>query len=202
MRLNLNDEIKVKLTEHGKDIYYHQYDRTNAVLGRELCKPSYPEVDDDGYTTFQLWCFIELYGIHMGMTLPNVIEPLDIVFDAPTIEPEPHYDEWCTDCKEYNQERHCCPRWNKVIEQTIEDLKGADRKWILCVDGNEPKANAECWISTNAKYVRRASYAPKANNQPNGFIVTDGSFGFYEYGKSAKAWMPYTQEPEPYREKG
>lgn len=86
MRLNLNDNIKVKLTEHGKDIYYHQYDRTNLLLGREVCKPSYPKVDEDGYTTFQLWCFMELYGIHMGMTLPNVIEPLDIVFDAPTIE--------------------------------------------------------------------------------------------------------------------
>lgn len=75
-------------------------------------------------------------------------------------------------------------------------------KWIPCVDGNEPKANADCWISTNAKFVRRASYAPKANNQPNGFIVTVGSFGFYEYGKSAKAWMPYTKDPEPYREEG
>lgn len=75
-------------------------------------------------------------------------------------------------------------------------------KWIPCVDGNEPKANAECWISTNAKYVRRASYAPKANNQPNGFIVSVGSFGFYEYGKSVKAWMPYTKEPEPYQEEG
>lgn len=94
MRLNLNDNIKVKLTEHGKDIYYHQYDRTNLLLGREVCKPSYPKVDEDGYTTFQLWCFIELYGIHMGMTLPNVIEPLDIVFDAPTIEPERKRGKW------------------------------------------------------------------------------------------------------------
>ena len=127
-------------------------------------------------------------------------EIIDVVEDQPTIEPEPHYDEWCTDCKEYDHERHCCPRWNKVIKQTVEDLKGADRKWIPCVDGNEPKANAECWISTNAKYVRRAIYAPRANDQPNGFIVTVGSFGFYEYGKSAKAWMPYTQEPEPYKE--
>lgn len=91
MRLNLNDNIKVKLTEHGKDIYYHQYDRTNAFLGRELCKPSYPKVDEDGYTTFQLWCFMELYGVHMGMTLPNVIKPLEIVFNEPTIEPEPRW---------------------------------------------------------------------------------------------------------------
>lgn len=82
MRLNLNDEIKVKLTEHGKNIYYHQYDQLNTALGREVCKPSYPKVDEDGYTTFQLWCFIELYGVHIGMSLPNVIEPLEIVCDA------------------------------------------------------------------------------------------------------------------------
>lgn len=94
VRLNLNDNIKVKLTEHGKDIYYHQYDRTNAFCGRELCKPSYPKVDEDGYTTFQLWCFMELYGVHIGMTLPNVIEPLDIVFDEPTIEPNRKMGKW------------------------------------------------------------------------------------------------------------
>ena len=94
MRLNLNDIIKVKLTDHGKDIYYHQYDMLNASAGRELCKPSYPKVDKDGYTTFQLWCFMELYGVHMGMALPNVIKPLDIVFDAPTIEPERKTGKW------------------------------------------------------------------------------------------------------------
>ena len=30
----------------------------------------------------------------MGMALPNVIEPLDIVFDAPTIEPERKKGKW------------------------------------------------------------------------------------------------------------
>jgi len=119
MRLNLNDNIKVKLTEHGKDIYYHQYDRTNAFFGKEVCKPNYPKVDEDGYTTFQLWCFMELYGVHMGMTLPNVIEPLDIVFDEPTIEPERKTGEWivhqpfedghknCNVCIECS----CCRTW-------------------------------------------------------------------------------------------
>ena len=131
MRLNLNEDIKVKLTEHGKDIYYHQYDRTNAVLGRELCKPSYPVVDDDGYTTFQLWCFMELYGVNMGMTLPNVIEPLDIVFDAQTIEPERKtgkwiYDAdglvWCNVCgfgKERSDDRvyRFCPNCGAKMEE-------------------------------------------------------------------------------------
>ena len=35
------------------------------------------------------------------------------------------YDEWCDDCKEYDNERHCCPRWNRVIRQTVEDMKAA-----------------------------------------------------------------------------
>ena len=80
LRINLNEPIKVKLTDRGKEIYYHQYDRTNQIAGREICKPSFPKEDENGYTEFQLWCFIKLYGMHIGMLLPNVIEPLEIVY--------------------------------------------------------------------------------------------------------------------------
>ena len=31
--------------------------------------------------------------------------------------------EWCHDCKEYDQEAHCCHRWTKVIRNTVEELK-------------------------------------------------------------------------------
>ena len=31
--------------------------------------------------------------------------------------------EWCHDCKEYDQEKHCCHRWTKVIRQTVEEVK-------------------------------------------------------------------------------
>ena len=81
IRLNLNEPIKVKLTDWGKEIYYHQYDRINQIAGREICKPKFPKEDENGYTKFQLWRFIELYGMHIGMTLPNVIEPLEIVYE-------------------------------------------------------------------------------------------------------------------------
>jgi hypothetical protein len=81
VRINLNESIKVKLTEWGKEIYYHQYDKTNQFAGREICKPKFPKEDENGYTEFQLWCFMELYGECMGMTLPNVIEPLEIIYE-------------------------------------------------------------------------------------------------------------------------
>lgn len=79
-KINLNETIKVKLTPYGAEIYYKQFDEVNKQRGREICKPQMPRIDKDGYTEFQLWHFIELYGQHIGMCKPNVIEPLDIVY--------------------------------------------------------------------------------------------------------------------------
>lgn len=31
--------------------------------------------------------------------------------------------EWCDACKEYDQEKHCCHRWTKVIRNTVEELR-------------------------------------------------------------------------------
>ena len=38
-------------------------------------------------------------------------------------EQEPQTFKWCTDCKEYDQEKHCCHRWSKVIRDTVEEMK-------------------------------------------------------------------------------
>lgn len=80
-KINLNDNVKVKLTDLGKDIYYHRYDELNRWCGRIINQPKFPEEDEEGYTQFKLWDFINLYGNHIGMTKPNVIEPLNIVFE-------------------------------------------------------------------------------------------------------------------------
>jgi hypothetical protein len=80
IRINLNESIKVKLTDFGKDIYFHQYDDINEHFGREICKPSYPTEDEDGYTEFQLWCFIGLYGTYIHTSSPNVIDPIEIIY--------------------------------------------------------------------------------------------------------------------------
>ena len=77
VKINMNDSIKVKLTDLGKEIYYHQFD--DCIRAGAKIKPHFPEVDEDGYTMFQLWNFIELYGEHIGVTKPNVIEPLEII---------------------------------------------------------------------------------------------------------------------------
>lgn len=80
--ININEHVKVKLTDYGKEIFYHQYDKLNKTYGKEIIKPSFPTVDSDGYTSFQLWCFMNLYGRYIDMGLQNVIEPLEIVFES------------------------------------------------------------------------------------------------------------------------
>lgn len=46
---------------------------------------------------------------------------VEVLKDLPTAHPE--LDEWCPDCKEYDAERHCCPRFNRVIRETLADMK-------------------------------------------------------------------------------
>lgn len=45
----------------------------------------------------------------------------DILEQLPTVDADEF--EWCHDCKEYNQNAHCCHRWTKVISNTVNDLK-------------------------------------------------------------------------------
>ena len=85
IKINLNDVVRFKLTDHGKDIYFHQYDELNEFLKEKGAEPigsRYPKEDEEGYSKMQLWQFIELYGNHMGMAKPNVIEPLDLLFEC------------------------------------------------------------------------------------------------------------------------
>ena len=46
----------------------------------------------------------------------------------PSAQPERRLDEWCTDCKEYDQEKHCCPRWNRVIRTTLQEVQPERKK--------------------------------------------------------------------------
>ena len=43
----------------------------------------------------------------------------------PSAQPEHtnscYTNSWCIDCKEYDTENKCCPRYNRVIKQTLDD---------------------------------------------------------------------------------
>ena len=48
-------------------------------------------------------------------------EAEDVIMGLPSAEEESF--EWCTDCKEYDQEAHCCHKWSKMIRKTVEEMQ-------------------------------------------------------------------------------
>lgn len=49
------------------------------------------------------------------------IEALDMAIEAlKTVFEHKETFEWCVECKEYDQEQHCCHRWTKQILKTIK----------------------------------------------------------------------------------
>ena len=88
-QLNLNSIVKVKLTDRGKDIYYHQYDDINKLYierGLTPLTPRMPKVDSEGYTKFQLWHFMNVFGEYMCLGLPEVIKPLNLYIEDDDLE--------------------------------------------------------------------------------------------------------------------
>ena len=48
---------------------------------------------------------------------------VDRIKRLPSEQPDYIMTEWCTDCKEYDHEKHCCPRFNKVIRTALQDAQ-------------------------------------------------------------------------------
>ena len=64
--------------------------------------------------------------MHQAFFGHPVYEPLKTACEtaiAALEQQEKAYDEWCTDCKEYDKDRHCCPRFNKVIRGALDEVK-------------------------------------------------------------------------------
>lgn len=66
-RFNVNELVKVKLTDVGKDIFYHRWDSLNEMCKEVVIEPRYPKVDEEGFTEFQLWDLMNIYGPHLRM---------------------------------------------------------------------------------------------------------------------------------------
>lgn len=79
--INLNEYVKFKLTDKGKDIFYHQYDAMNAYWGRQIIEPHFPKTDDDGYVKMQLHEVMRLYGNYMKIGDKSVIENNEILYE-------------------------------------------------------------------------------------------------------------------------
>ena len=72
-----------------------------------------------------LECDFDITGKENMKTVVNYINSAhDKIVNLPSVTPqEPQTFKWCTDCREYDQEKHCCHRWSKVIRDTVEEIE-------------------------------------------------------------------------------
>ena len=78
---NINDKIKVKLTEYGNSILEKEVTDTLSRLKGFNYQDYFPyHTDKDGYTEFQLWDFMRIFGSHFCMGCQQIIEKNGIIF--------------------------------------------------------------------------------------------------------------------------
>lgn len=73
-------------------------------------------------------------------------------------------DEWCKDCKKYDQEKHCCPRYNRVIREALDDV---EKQKVPTIERKKGK-----WIGEPKDGIEAMFFKPKCS--VCGFESADG----------------------------
>ena len=76
--ININSKVKVKLTDFGKSILDKEVNKLKQISGAPDNYTPY-ETDDNGYTEFQLWQFINIFGDYVYNGAIQVIEDNEIL---------------------------------------------------------------------------------------------------------------------------
>lgn len=64
-KFNINNTVKVKLTEQGKLIYREEWNRIFGDKSGFTYSP--PKEDENGYSNWQMWSLMETFGNYMDM---------------------------------------------------------------------------------------------------------------------------------------
>ena len=92
-------------------------------------------------------------------------------------------------CKEYDQEKHCCHRWTKVIRQSVEEMKNQGQ-WTSVTEALPEEGR---YLVTRYDYVTKSSFIDilwfEKNTWWNRHFTGD---------YAVRAWMPL---PEVWRSK-
>ncbi len=74
IEFNLNDYIKVKLTDKGQQFLKDRHDRLYETIAKH--KDFVPAVvDADGYSKWQAWHFMSIFGERMHMGMQPLVSP-------------------------------------------------------------------------------------------------------------------------------
>ena len=92
----------------------------------------------------------------------GISEAEDVIMGLPSAQSESF--EWCTDCKEYDQESHCCHRWSKMIRKTVDEMqivRCKDCKYAEYIDDVKTLWCTECGQGRTVAPYDFCSYAER-----------------------------------------
>lgn len=72
-KINLNDKIKVKLTQYGKECYIQYLKEVLNITKDPYFLNEISEVKNNEYFYFQLWDFMYIFGNKMVMGCKQII---------------------------------------------------------------------------------------------------------------------------------
>jgi hypothetical protein len=75
MEFNINEYVKVKLTDYGRKVHKEDHDAFwNEVVIKN--RPAYkaPIEDENGWSKWQLWALMEAFGCHTGLGIEPCFE--------------------------------------------------------------------------------------------------------------------------------
>ena len=65
--MNINDEVWVKLNDHGREIAKKEWDDLVAENPKVTLKYRHPFEDEEGWSRWQLWNLMQTFGSHLVM---------------------------------------------------------------------------------------------------------------------------------------
>jgi len=84
MRYNFNEVIRVRLTDEGRRIHRHNYERLMEMLpqaARDSIGPYKPKEEDaDGWSTWQGWKLMQEFGPWLRLTMNP---PFELTVEIP-----------------------------------------------------------------------------------------------------------------------
>ena len=84
-------------------------------------------------------------------------------------------DRWCTDCGEYDTKNHRCPRFNRVIRETVKEIQAERKKgqWIDMGDFEQCSVCGGTHLKEFQSYYGKTKWI-KTNYCPNCGVIMDG----------------------------
>jgi len=74
LRFNINDYVRVRLTDHGRQVHRQSHHDFWTSIGRPVPEYHPPREDESGWSRWQLWQLMEAFGDHIGISLPNCFD--------------------------------------------------------------------------------------------------------------------------------